>query len=792
MKSTKPWTSQPIKRATAGLLAGVLFLSAAGCKNKKKKQDSYNKSSEYSSGKEIKESDPYFNAEVFPLDVPVDQNKVLETMFVDRVEYEDGVVIASLFLNYELKENASFEEWEESSSHVTALFDEKGKYITDLQKIGLDIYDVAADIDGNICVLASYNIGMTGTMGAMLSVVDRKGNIVNQIELDNPPVDGNGESWPSLGILPDGRYTVSGLGKMVVYERDGKRAYEIADFDRLIEGSVITQDGKNYVLSTVRGDLGDKEFQIKEVDLKTGKLGEGMDASYLVPYSTPVTTNEGVFVRSGSGCFRCDIKTQNISQIFDWNDTDVSRNLIYRSKIYPLSDDELYAVGEGFSGDNMKASLIHLTRAEKNPHAGKKMLVVGGYDMKDDYALQAFLDEYNKDTTAKARAIVIDYYDGVTNNADLSEIEKQLYLDFLSGTGPDILYGFGQDPTFNNSHVMLDLNTYLDGANGISRDEYFDNILRASEKEGKLYQMPLRYSLYGMEANTKFISNRIGWTYDEFDEAASKIPQNVSFLEASEYGPLLIKLLSNHPGFADYDNKTVNFQNDEMKRLLQMAKKYGVKELPKDEGQGHTYLGDGRYQLNEDLTNAKMKSDLLAVRETYIGNISGYAIMKRDLQGNLAFLGFPSPDGSGMSCDTYSSLGILATCKNPDMAWELIRSFMNYEITDGTRPGGFPIKKSVFESESKAEMEMDNKMYEKQLREMKFTQTSLDYVIQISEEDIDEVRKLITNVTRSVNRDPVISGIISEEAAGYFAGDRTEDEVLSTIQNRTSIVVKEL
>ncbi|MBR3033690.1 MAG: hypothetical protein IKH92_11800, partial [Clostridiales bacterium] len=62
----------------------------------------------------------------------------------------------------------------------------------------------------------------------------------------------------------------------------------------------------------------------------------------------------------------------------------------------------------------------------------------------------------------------------------------------------------------------------------------------------------------------------------------------------------------------------------------------------------------------------------------------------------------------------------------------------------------------------------------------------------ISEEDIGEVRKLITNVTRSVNRDPVISGIISEEAAGYFAGDRTEDEVLSTIQNRTSIVVKEL
>ncbi|MBO4928346.1 MAG: extracellular solute-binding protein [Clostridiales bacterium] len=792
MKTSKPWTSQPIKHVTAGLLAGTLLFSLSGCRKSQQKKDAYNKSENYVSGKEILESDPYFNSDIYPLKFPLKEGKTVEMYYVDRCEYEDGVVVASIQVDYEPPEDADFGQLMECHDHSTVLFDEKGNYIREIETKGVDLYDIASDIDGNICILSSNNVGTTGTMGILLTIVDPQGNTLRDMQLEDPPALGDGSTSATMGVLPDGRYTVCGLGKLVIYDRSGKKTAEISDLGRIIDGSVIRQNGKDYVLSGVYSTYGDGDLQIKEVDLETGKLGEGIDANIISSLGTPVATKEGLFVRSSNGCFRYDIESGELEKVFDWNDADVPRNYVSRSTMYPQSEDELVVVGIRYTNIGTDASVIHLSRAKQNPHAGKRIIVVGGIDMAYDEELLDFLDAYNSDTSSKSRAVLVDYHDGVDPEADPAEMYNAIYLDFLSGSGPDILYGFSENSTFNNSEIMLDLNTFIDGPNGLSRDDYFDNIFRSCEKNGKLFHIPLRFTLFGMQVNTKYIHNRDGWTYDEFEEASQSLPEQVSFIEASEYSTFLMKLLMCNHNFVNYDLRTVDFQNDEMKRILQLARTFGVKELPKDEGWEETYIGNGIYIVGEDLTRTKFESELLAVTDVYVGDVRSYVDARDDLPGSTAFLGYPSPDGAGMTCTSYESLGIVATSKYADLAWDFIRSFLQYSGSSDTALPGFPINKDVFEKESLMEMERENKQYERMARETVFDASALDFALRITQEDIDEVRELLLSVNRSGFTDISISSIICEEAAGYFAGDRTEDEVLKTIQNRASLVVKEL
>ena len=54
-----------------------------------------------------------------------------------------------------------------------------------------------------------------------------------------------------------------------------------------------------------------------------------------------------------------------------------------------------------------------------------------------------------------------------------------------------MLVNYSEFSQFDTESILVDLNPYLDGADGIDRRMYFDNVFRAFEVDGKLLQMPL-------------------------------------------------------------------------------------------------------------------------------------------------------------------------------------------------------------------------------------------------------------------------------------------------------------
>ena len=101
----------------------------------------------------------------------------------------------------------------------------------------------------------------------------------------------------------------------------------------------------------------------------------------------------------------------------------------------------------------------------------------------------------------------------------------------------------------------------------------------------------------------------------------------------------------------------------------------------------------------------------------------------------------------------------------------------------------FSVKRDTFEKESRTILERRNDFFEYEYWDDYRQAEYMDYLV--SEEDIGEVRKLIENVTIASSGDPALFAIIEEEAAGYFAGDRSMEDVLNTIQNRASTIVNE-
>ena len=81
--------------------------------------------------------------------------------------------------------------------------------------------------------------------------------------------------------------------------------------------------------------------------------------------------------------------------------------------------------------------------------------------------------------------------------------------------------------------------------------------------------------------------------------------------------------------------------------------------------------------------------------------------------------------------------------------------------------------------------------YDDFVKENPYLVGKLPYFPEVLAEDIDTLQSLAEKADTMISDDEAVFNIIVEEAAGYFAGDRTIDDVLKNIQNRAKLIVTE-
>ncbi|MBO4928718.1 MAG: extracellular solute-binding protein [Clostridiales bacterium] len=704
-----------------------------------------------------------------------------------------------------------------------AVFNMQGELVTEIGRDEIStLYGAASDEEKNLYLLGYVHDENYTVNNIEIHVIDPQGNLKEQIILEDAPVEIPGMRGltpaeeaedmaqkgskrdldlftPSLNydpvkmqILKDGSILISKQGFMMIYDRTGEKRCSVIDRERDLEDNAFLVGEKYYVLSTAYDEDKGWNVQIKELNISNGALGAGRESVTLSGYYNPIVTGKGVFINSANGFLQYDFDSDSMNEVFNWNDTDVNRAVLSNVRCMPVSGDELNVVA--FNDPRECPYLIHLTRAEKNPHAGKKNILVGGMYLSGDVDLLSFINQYNADPSKKIRVVIVDYTEDRDIFESSADTEKQLYLDILSGTGPDILVNMGNMEIFRNSRIMEDLNTYIDGENGIDRSLYFDNVLRACERDGKLYHVPVSFTLQGMAVNTDIISQTKGWTYDEFSQIAKDLPEEINILPTTMYNDLLkIMMGTSLSRFMNYQDQTVNFQNDEMKKILDLVRDYGVKEIPSYEAErvDVDYLESGsiiyRYV---NYTDERIKAGMIAAEPVKILSIENIAVENKMFSGKAAFLGYPSFEGTGMAILPERTLGILSSGKNKDLAWDVIRSYLEYE-KESTDSIVLPVNRARFENECRLKMEKNNKEYEEWVSENGI-ESLYKYDVMISKEEIDTLRDLVGNAGTAIFQDEAAFNVISEEAMGYFVGDRTAEDILANIQNRTNLIVTEV
>jgi multiple sugar transport system substrate-binding protein len=155
-------------------------------------------------------------------------------------------------------------------------------------------------------------------------------------------------------------------------------------------------------------------------------------------------------------------------------------------------------------------------------------------------------------------------------------------------------------------------------------------------------------------------------------------------------------------------------------------------------------------------------------------NLTNYSGVSNH-EGNYSFVGLSGVGESSGFFDCGISLAISAQSEEKDGAWEFIRTSLSVE--NQIRTDFFPSVQAALEH--MLELARGGELY------------YYGSQIIITQDDADKLFDLMNRITHVSGNDDVIIDIIREEAAYFFAGDKTAEDVARIIQNRVQTYVGE-
>lgn len=802
-------------RIVAAALGAAMLLSYAACRKTEKKS---------ARKTEVLETDPYFDVEMTELALPIDESKALQFKNISEARVCGDTVLLQYSLSYELPEGAQDDKGafakdfpvDEYFRSGTAVFDRSGNLIQDIvvrNDSDENIWAAATTEKGTLYYLTGQYLAPLNEYLCAIKEVDTNGQELNSFSLDLPH-ELKTSIIEQMGLAPDGKIILQRSSinskELFVLDAQGKYLYTLSAMDRFFASGIFNSDGKNYIIS-LPVSMESMDLMVHEVDLETGEVKKGKKAKGLTNVDSLIAGEDGVYTQTANGIAKYDLANAKLEELLDWNQMDVNQSLLNEVKCYPKTRDEMYALALHYGSNYSECTpyMMHLVRAQNNPHAGQKILYVGGIGIPQTF--YEFAYRYNCESGHPARIQTVDYVtsaEGTLMDENyLVDLTSRVYLDMLSGEGPDLLVNFSEYAQFDKTDVLCDLNPYIDGPNGIDRTEYFDNIFRAMETGGRLFHAPFGFGLRGYMANSDMLKANRNWTFDEMDQCMNLIPEGVSLMPKTSYRDLIDNFVGTDlEKFADFGTKDVQFNCDEMKRVLDAVKKYGspqgdsavditarVSAMNSRYGDVIGLLPD----MSPDGVSMQLYDGRTAMIPTTISDLMEYNFYNGLAAGKGLLLGYPSVDGKGICAFLEVDLAIATASKYKEEAWDIIKNFYGEDAqmrigSDVTHGRAMPLKVSAFEAQMEAGMERIHLAYEESLKNAPKTANELQFVyFDASDAMPKALEDAVRSVTCAISKDEALINIVKDEADGYFTGSRTVEDVLANIDKRAAQVVKE-
>ena len=365
-----------------------------------------------------------------------------------------------------------------------------------------------------------------------------------------------------------------------------------------------------------------------------------------------------------------------------------------------------------------------------------------------------------------------EYYVEVTDlSSTIPNIDdrlKDLSTRLAAGDGPDIICFNGLDPApYGRAGALLDLYELIDSDPELSREELI--ALGAFESGDKLWSLAPCFTVSTCVGLESVVGDGLGWTLEDFFalydslEAGQKMIATISpliFVENTLDGVL--------PELVDYETASCCFTDGKFEEYLRLAS--GLETA--DETDWDSY--DARFASGEIVLNEQVLRNIydLAALEEYYGHA-------------LTPIGWPSFDGScGSRLLITSDMGIVSSGNTTAACGSrlLITSDMGIVSSGNTTAAWEFLHFILSDEKTQAELSLEaipisRAVVEEQLRE--------------SGSCSDTMSRLLDGLTHKDSAGSTLSQIVLEEAAAYFAGAKSVEDVCTIIQDRAETYISE-
>ena len=675
-------------------------------------------------------------------------------------------------------------------------------------------YELPDDFDPNTD--SKWNYPSTDINGSYLMHIAADGSTIASLDLsdtnneDNE--DGMSGNLSSFAVDAAGNLYVSDYNNIYVLDAEGNVQFKLDGSQ--YNGSLCRLNAQqvgvmwyNYTDDVNASDENGQYFV--PIDLETKDWGEKVKLPSNVWSIFPGDDAYDFYYAYNNNIYGYAAKTDTKDKLVDWLACDVDTNNM--SGYAMLSDSRVAALMQDWNTDPTTYQLIVLHRVDASEIKEKKVLTLACMYL--DWNLRSMIVEYNK-TNDEYRINVVDYSEYATDD-DYNAGVTKLTTEIISGSVPDIFLTSNLPiDKYAAKGVIADLNTFMDGGNGLSRDYFVPQVMSALEKDGKLYELPTSFSVQTAYALSSIASQYDTWNVAAVQDAMTQLQEGATvFSNGWTKNTALSNCLSrNLSAFVDWTTGKCEFDSEAFQQLLAFCNSFPAENSDGDGAIAYASsadiaVDDAMWDSDATrITNGKQLMSTIGMYsfDSYIWNV--YAIRDK-----ITFTGYPTEDGSGSSFELQMPMAISSVTKYPDAAWDFVCSIIKKmnTIDENNYYYGFPISQAAFDAEMTDIMTEQYQLDEngeqvdwdgdgepdKAIRgsyeTMENGETVYKDVYALTQEDIDQILGVI-NSTRSVyDYDQEILDIITDEVAAYFAGDKDVQTTANMIQSRVNLYVQE-
>ena len=677
-------------------------------------------------------------------------------------------------------------------------------------------YDLPADFDPN--TMNKYDYPSTDMSTAYLMHVAADGSTIANVDLSvtddgTDEEDGMGSNISSFAVDAAGNLYVTDYNYIYVLDAEGKLLFKIDDSQ--YSGSLCRLQPNqvgimwyNYATGTAESTDENGQFFIP-VDLETKTWGEKIKMPANVWNVYPGDDAYDFYYKNNDNIYGYTFASDTKDKLVDWMACDVDTSNMYDSGM--LSDGRVVGMTQDWSSDTTAYQLIVLHRIDASEVKEKTVLTLACMGL--DWSLRSKIVEYNK-SNDQYRIQVVDYSEYATDDDYNAGITK-LTTEIISGSVPDLFLTSNLPiDKYAAKGVVADLYTFMDGGSGLSRDYFVPQVLKAIEKDGKLYELPTKFSVETAYALSSIVDQYDTWNVAAVQDAMTQLQEGATVFSTGWTKSSVLNncLTRNLAAFVDWTTGKCTFDSEAFQQLLAFCNSF-PDDSSSDDGIAYSSEAATVDTMDDpvwesDATRILSGKQLMATTSFY--GFEDYIYNIYPVKDKVTFVGYPSESGEpGNSFYIQCPMAISSVTKYPDAAWDFVSTMIRQTNEDAESMYAFPISQEAFDKKMTAVMteryQLDengeqvdwdedgepDKMSIGSYEVVENGESTWQEVYALTQEDIDQILSVINSATGIVDYDDEILSIVSDEVSAYFAGDKDVQTTANMIQSRVNLYVQE-